>query len=207
LGHGHDDLYIRSAREDDLSDILGLREHLAGWLSEKGLDQWQEPWPDKDEQTRRIVDAIRAGATWMVCDGKGPVATITFHDQDRGELWFGKKGAKDPALYISRMMVHRRYAGRGIGAVMLDSAEDYAATLKLDYIRLDAWTTNQALHAYYTGQGFEHVGRIWEQLLNDRPDLDGYPSTALFQRRVRPAADRPSSRHADEKGFICAKSG
>lgn len=199
LAHGHDDLHIRFAREGDLNGILRLRKHLARWLSKKGLDQWQKPWPDKDEQTRRILAAIRARSTWMVCEGKKPVATMTLHEADHGRLWTDVEEGAGSALYVSRMMVHRDYAGRGVGAAMLDWAESYATALGLDRIRLDAWTANHALHAYYKEQGFDHVGWVPERALLNRPDLEDYPSTALFQRRVRPVDHRSYSRHDDEK--------
>jgi ribosomal protein S18 acetylase RimI-like enzyme len=52
-------------------------------------------------------------------------------------------------------------------------AGDRAAADGAKWLRLDAWTTNEALHAYYQRQGFQHVRTIV------RPD---YPSGALFQR-------------------------
>jgi hypothetical protein len=49
---------------------------------------------------------------------------------------------------------------------------------RADWIRVDVWTTNLALHAYYKGQGFEHLRTLqfadpWE-----------YPSAVLFQKPV-----------------------
>ena len=51
-------------------------------------------------------------------------------------------------------------------------------------IRIDVWTTNLDLHAYYEGQGFtRRQGR-------DPEELADYPSQALFERDVRkPGSD------------------
>ena len=71
------------------------------------------------------------------------------------------------------------YAGLGLGAALLDWAADVA---KRDHraalIRIDVWTTNQSLHAYYEGQRFmRREGR-------DPKELANYPSQALFEREV-----------------------
>jgi GNAT superfamily N-acetyltransferase len=190
--HSLGDLQMRSARQEDLDVILLLREHLSEWLRDKGLDQWQKAWPDEREQARRIMLAIDAGATLMVCDGDRPVGTMTLHTEDRGKLWSDIDGRDVPALYVSRMMVHRSYAGRDVGAEMLNWAEGRARDTRLGWIRLDAWTTNDKLHAYYQQLGFEFAGWIPK-----RPDLRGYPSAKLFQRRVRVATESSSSRHSD----------
>ena len=49
------------------------------------------------------------------------------------------------------------------------------------WVRVDVWTTDKALHAYYRGQGFEFCGVSEE--------IDHYPSAALFQKatdRIKP---------------------
>ena len=68
---------------------------------------------------------------------------------------------------------------RGLGAALLDWAahvarRDHHAAL----IRIDVWTTNLELHAYFEGQRFVRVpGR-------DPVSLPDYPSRALFERDV-----------------------
>ena len=61
--------------------------------------------------------------------------------------------AQSRALYIRRVVVSKRHLG--LGSALLDWAadvarRDYEATL----IRIDVWTTNLNLHAYYEGQRF-----------------------------------------------------
>ena len=87
-----------------------------------------------------------------------------------------RRGAGKQATYIHRLVVSRRYAGDRLGADLLtwagaQAAQHYGAR----WIRLDAWTTNTALHTYYTGQGFEFV----------RYSAPANPSGALFQRAIR----------------------
>jgi GNAT superfamily N-acetyltransferase len=80
---------------------------------------------------------------------------------------------------VRRIVVARTYTGCGLGAALLDWAADVA---QRDHgaalIRIDVWTTNLELHAYYEGQRFtRRPGR-------DPAELAGYPSQALFQREA-----------------------
>jgi hypothetical protein len=81
-------------------------------------------------------------------------------------------------------VVGRSYAHIGLGAGLLDWATDVARRhYKLTRIRIDVWTTNAELHAYYEGQGFTRSES------RDPGELGDYPSQALFERDVR----RPGS--------------
>ena len=53
----------------------------------------------------------------------------------------------------------------------LRAAREYDAR----WVRVDVWTTNIKLHAYYRGQGFK---------FRDYSPVPGYPSAALFQKAV-----------------------
>jgi GNAT superfamily N-acetyltransferase len=80
---------------------------------------------------------------------------------------------------VRRVVVSRSYSGIGLGAALLDWAAEVA---KRDHqaalIRIDAWTTNLNLHAYYEEQRFtRREGR-------DPRELANYPSQALFEREV-----------------------
>jgi GNAT superfamily N-acetyltransferase len=86
-------------------------------------------------------------------------------------------------VYVCRLVVSRTHTGEGLGAALLDWAgfralRHYAAR----WVRVDAWTTNVALHAYYQQQGFEFYG-FCEAVAD-------YPSAALLQKptdRIQPA--------------------
>jgi len=71
------------------------------------------------------------------------------------------------------------YAGLGLGAALLDWAADVARRdHEAALIRIDGWTMNLGLHAYYEQQGFvRRLGR-------DPVPSPDYPSQALFERDV-----------------------
>lgn len=156
-----------------------MRAEAAAWLGALGTDQRSKPFPDEETQTGRLLAGIVAGETWMVRDGASTVATITVNSYANPLLWTEEECA-EPARYVHKMTVRRSHAGFGLGRLLLDWAGDRAAQEDAKWLRLDAWTTNTALHRYYMRQGFQHVRTVI------RPD---YPSGALFQRPAMPAAD------------------
>jgi GNAT superfamily N-acetyltransferase len=182
---------------DDMSAIIGMIDSAAAWLhTYKNTDQWAKPWPDEQTRNGRISRGIARGATWMVQDGTALAGTITYRDRANPRLWTGAE-LNERAVYVSRLIIDRPYAGRGIGAALIDWAglrgsEEWRA----DWIRVDVWTTNLGLHNYYKGQGFEHLRTVEVEHEWD------YPSAALFQKPT--AAIDPASvawfEAADEVG-------
>jgi GNAT superfamily N-acetyltransferase len=95
---------------------------------------------------------------------------------------FWLEDERRPALYVRRIVVGRSYAGLGLGAVLLDWAadvamKDHGAT----QIRIDVWTTNLELQAYYVRQGFTR-----------RPGRDPGNSLAIRHRR---SSNEPQASH------------
>lgn len=169
--------HIRRAVPEDKPAIIGLIREAANWLqTTKDTDQWARPWPDRAARDARIIKGIEDGLTWMVTEKETLAATVTCREQGSDALWTAAE-LREPAVYVSRLIVRRDHARRGIGAALIDWAglhgmEGWGAR----WIRVDVWTTNDGLHGYYKGQGFTHLRtREFEPRWV-------YPSGALFQK-------------------------
>ncbi|WP_079046391.1 GNAT family N-acetyltransferase [Carbonactinospora thermoautotrophica] len=164
-------MIIRPAEPSDVQTILRWRAETAAWLRERyGTDQWAKPYP-----ADHILATVQAGEVFMVhrdyCED--PIATITINGYADPELWTPDE-LTEPARYVSKLTVSRAAAGLGIGATLLDWAGSRAAAEGAQWLRLDCWTTNSRLHAYYRRQGFTHVRTVAHR-----------DSGALFQRPAR----------------------
>jgi GNAT superfamily N-acetyltransferase len=168
-------LQVRRAAADDLPVILEMINEAATWLRTRDTDQWARPWPDRTARDARVRRGIRSGQTWMAEEHGRPVATVTYRPDGNQALWT-RRERDEPAVYLSRLVVTRRAAGLGIGAAMIDWAGWQAARdWDAQWIRVDVWTTNIALHDYYQGRGFRFCRLCpFDQL--------AYPSGALFQK-------------------------
>lgn len=173
-------MIITKSTRSDIDTIMAWRRERTAWLRELGSDQWPYPLPRK-----AIAATVMAGQTWIVRDGESPVGTITLAtasdvddlwkpDEDPEPLWYPADDATD-ALYAAKAMVPRDRAGLGLGSEMLDWAAGRAFDAGLTWLRFDAWTTNERLHAYYQRLGFTLV-RIVESRV----------SGACFQKPAQP---------------------
>ncbi|MGW4142968.1 GNAT family N-acetyltransferase [Streptomyces mirabilis] len=169
---------ITLALPEDLPKLLAFRQEAAGWLNKLGSDQWSRPYP-----ADRLLATIESGTVFMVRDGEGTVATITLTPDPEEGLWTEQE-LSEPSLFINKLTVARTHAGRNLGGRLLDWAGDRALQASAKWLRLDAWTTNDALQRYYLHQGFEHVRTIREGVaVNGGPRVSGW----LAQRPARPA--------------------
>ncbi|MET9136700.1 GNAT family N-acetyltransferase [Streptomyces parvulus] len=169
---------ITAAVPEDLARLLAFREEAASWLSELGTDQWSRPYP-----ADRLLATIEAGTVFMLRDGESTVGTITLTPDAEPGLW-SEDELSEPSIFVNKLTVSREYAGRNVGGQVLDWAGDRAYRAGAKWLRLDAWTTNEALQRYYVRQGFAHVRTVREgNAVNGGPRVSGW----LAQRPARPA--------------------
>ncbi|WP_306360385.1 GNAT family N-acetyltransferase [Nocardia sp. CC227C] len=179
-------LRIRPARLDDLRTICRLRLQRTAWLAARGSDQWTREGRGLPIETfaGSVAQAISNGETWMAeVDGER-AGTITVNDRADEGLW--SPGELADAVIVHYMIVDLRFAGQRVGEALLAHAGSIAWDKHRAWVRLDAWTTNNGLHAYYHRAGFRLV-RI------AGPEATG-PSRALFERRTAawaPARTKP----------------
>ena len=163
----------------DLGVVLGLIEDARRWLKAQGKDQWAEPWPDEEQRDERVLMGLVNKKTVIVRQGDAPVATVTMANWHNPNVWVPGACACDlteRAVYLHRLITARKYAGRGLGELLIKwAAERARAKYGARWIRIDVWTTNDDLHRFYQKLGFEPCGKC--------PD-PRYPSGALFQKPV-----------------------
>ncbi|MEU6405556.1 GNAT family N-acetyltransferase [Streptomyces sp. NPDC046985] len=168
---------ILPAQPEDVAKLLAFREEAAAWLSRLGTDQWQRPYP-----ADKLLETIKAGTVFMVVDVDVTAATITLTPDAEDGLWTERE-LTEPSLFINKLTVARTHAGQNVGGRLLDWAGGRAYRAGAKWLRLDAWTTNEDLQAYYLNRGFEHVRTVLEGgAVNGGPRVSGW----LAQRLTRP---------------------
>lgn len=163
---------VRQALPNDLDTVMALLRERIEWLRARGSDQWStwETWRAK------IEPAVEEGNVWLLFDGTGPVGTITVEFRGDRDFWTPDECA-EPAAYLSKLAVRLDHAGHELGVLLTDWASDYAYRRGCKFVRLDAWKTNNELHAYYANRGWKFLRTV---------DTPGRNSGSLFQLPVRP---------------------
>ncbi|MBQ1076421.1 GNAT family N-acetyltransferase [Micromonospora sp. C31] len=171
-------LTIRPAEDDHEFEIaMALLMQRIQWLRERGSDQWVtwERWRTK------LGPSLAAGDIWILWDGDEAIGTITVEMTGDSDFWTPDELA-EPAVYVSKLAVRLDRAGQELGTLLLAWASDYAWRHGCRYVRLDAWKTNERLHAYYLSRGWTYL----------RTSADPRRrSGALFQRSAGPMSQQP----------------
>jgi GNAT superfamily N-acetyltransferase len=177
-------LQVRRGAADDFETVLAMINEAARWLRDKDTEQWASPWPTRSARDERVRRGLRDGGTWIVEESGTPIATITYRPTGNLRLWTRRERG-EPAVYVSRLIVSRDHAGLGIGEALIDWAglralRDWSA----QWIRIDVWTTNEALHNYYEKRGFKfcRIHDVPENRSRKKGEHKAHPSAALFQK-------------------------
>lgn len=159
---------MRAATEADVEAVVELLNEAADRLHARGISQWSPGWMT----TGRMAPMINRGETWMVHDGKGRLAATVSLSPDADSDFWRPDETTTPALYLNKLA--SRQSGSGAWAV--EWARHYAGSLGYPVLRLDAWATNEELHAYYRRQGWTHLRTM---------QVPGRNSGALFEIDTR----------------------
>jgi GNAT superfamily N-acetyltransferase len=148
-----------------------VRDDAGEWLATKGTDQYRGGLDM--EQVHRNIDHDFDRFPFVGWEIHGHVVALMALIDPETDFWTPKEIA-EPQVYISRFFVIEH--GKGYGSDLLRAVIRLAERESKDWVRLNCWSTNTRLHAYYIAHGFEHVRTC---------DVPGRMSGALFQRKVR----------------------
>lgn len=176
--HFPDGFSLVQATDEHKPTLGKIYEDVSKWLGKvpEANGQWQRPWPTASERELSVNRDVDQGKTVALLSPDDDVA-LTATIKTKGEPWlWSPDDRKEPALYISRLMVDRKWAKRRLhlGARLLRLAEVQAVEEDYPYVRLSVWSTNYKLQTYYAQRGFKG----WDRL------LFGYPACSLMEQRV-----------------------
>ncbi|MGX5358173.1 GNAT family N-acetyltransferase [Kocuria sp. KH4] len=170
---------IEQAVLEDAVAVHGLRCQIEDWLGEQGIEQWGHGHVSRQE----ITEQIRAGQWHLLRDSAGGIAGAVRLLRADPEVW---GGGGIPAVYVHGLMVHRRAAGRGLGAGLLAWAAERGRAEGAEVVRLDCVESNTVLRTFYQRQGFQEVGRR---------DFDGPWYSATLLEKALPSGPPGTSRY------------
>jgi GNAT superfamily N-acetyltransferase len=166
------ELSVVRATVDQAGSVLELRDDLARWMLEHGIEQWRPG----DLPLEWIQVCAAQGWVFVMARGKDLVGSVTIVWED--PLIWGER--PEPAGYVHMLMVDRDLAGHGIGRCLLGWAERFILGSEREVARLDCARANGPLRSYYERDGYRLVE------YQDFPGVERALETALYEKSLRP---------------------
>ena len=141
-----------AATQDDADAAYALILEASAWLKRRGIAQWDPPFP------RELFDqCVLRDEVWLLRAETGSILG-TVNLAQSPPTYLPAVNAAPPCWYLSRLVVARALAGRGMGAKMLRLSEDEARVAGAHWLGLDCLTDNARLRRYYRDAGWREWG-------------------------------------------------
>lgn len=153
------DVTVRLAGAGDLDDLLALLRGCVSEMQARGLDQWDDIYPNRetllgDIQARTLYLAAGAGAPPLL-------GALTLNQRQEPEYadvaW---QILVEPIAVVHRLMVHPDAQRGGLGRFLMRYAEHEAHRLGCRAIRLDTMDANVRALALYRALGYRQAGAV-----------------------------------------------
>jgi GNAT superfamily N-acetyltransferase len=143
-------LVLRRFEPSDAEAVTALLHRAYGELLARGLN-FTAATQDAEVTARRAA----RGASWVLADGTGPVATLTLSSPPSASLRRLTAEAAVPGrAWLNQLAVHPEHQGRGLARRLRDVALAHAAAAGHTSVGVDTAEPAEALQALYRRWGF-----------------------------------------------------
>lgn len=146
---------------EDIDKIFALYDEATAYQKTVFNKQWE------GFERELVITEIRENRQWKICI-EGNIACIFVINFDDELFW--REKAKQPAIYIHRIVTNPKYRGATFMHTIIEWAKQFCKDNAKDFIRIDTWGDNQKLIDYYVRCGFQHLETI------NVDKIDGLPA-------------------------------
>ncbi len=146
---------LRSAKESDVKAVLDIFKRAAEKMTEQGIDQWDELYPNISDVTNDISECCM-----FVGEHNGQIMSVytlnrKWDEEYENGLW---KYPKDSCAVIHRLCVDPRFQHSGIGRLTMQHIEKTAIYEGIKSLRLDVYSKNPFAIRLYQNLNYSIVG-------------------------------------------------
>ena len=151
------ELEFRRAGTDDLDALVALYGAAAQDMWEKGIDQWDEYYPDREilaedvesgDMTLGLLDG-RLACAWVVNREYEPEYELGAWEHTEGDF-----------CVLHRLCVNPQLQGRGLARQAMARMEKNARDQGFDSVRLDVFSQNLHAQRLYERLGYRRTGEV-----------------------------------------------
>ena len=154
-----DPVSCRTATEADLKRILKIRDDARASLARHQVDQWQGPYPAKED----FIRDIGRGECFVVLHGADTAGFFTLSAEPEicyNEIRDGKWTDVPRYTVLHRAAVAAEYRGSGIAEQLIRFAEEETRRLGVRCLRTDTHRKNKPMQRLLRNAGFRYRGNV-----------------------------------------------
>ena len=152
-------LACRPASEDDIEEIMKIAVEAKAVLQERGIDQWQGGYPDRED----FLEDIEKGNCYLFFHGEEPAGFFSLSAEEEPVFALirdGKWTDGVPGCVLHRLAVAAKYRGSGLAERMMKTVERKAESLGFRCIRTDTHKKNKAMLNLLRNLGYRYRGNL-----------------------------------------------
>lgn len=155
-------MHLEQAHLNDLERVIEILKDGRNQLAERGIDQWQGDYPNRDH----IKEDIENGYAYLVHSDDhetvGAFAMVPAPDQTYDALDGQWEIETDQYVVIHRVAIHSEHAGHGYASGLFVALIDYIKEQRPEIlsIRIDTHEDNAPMQHLIEKYGFHRVGTL-----------------------------------------------
>ena len=148
---------IQRAKLNDLDRIFQIFLLAKAKLESNNVFQWNDMYPTK----KLIEEDISNGYLYAIYENNIPQAVINISEiQEKQYAAIPWKFNDSKILVIHRLVVHPEHQRKGHAKALMDFAESFAVNYNYTSIRLDAYSQNKLILAFYQKRDYKIRGTV-----------------------------------------------
>ena len=151
------ELEFRRAGTDDLDALVALYGAAAQDMREKGIDQWDEYYPDREI----LAEDVESGdMTLGFLDGQLACAYVVNREYDPEYELGAWEHTEGDFCVLHRLCVNPQLQGRDLARQAMARMEKTALEQGFDSVRLDVFSQNLHAQRLYEKLGYRRTGEV-----------------------------------------------
>lgn len=170
---------IRKTTEGDVPAVMMIFRQAIESLRVRGVDQWQNGYPNEDAIRRDIKNGISYVACLKVKRQELIVGTaaISFEPEPTySSIYEGSWDSGEPYAVVHRIATAEEYKHCGVAAKLMEFARLSCRNNGVSWIRIDTHRDNLVMQKFLTKEGFVRRGSI---TLTDGSHRFGYDAETI----------------------------
>lgn len=151
---------FRNAKVSDIDRIMFIINQAQEYLRNKGVDQWQGNYPNKDI----IINDINIKIGYVLEKDDDIVATVAVSFNDEGtydKIYKGKWITNNEYAVLHRIAVDNKQKGKRLSSVIIAKVEDMCIKRGIRSVKVDTHRKNESMQKMLNNNGFTRCGIIY----------------------------------------------